>query len=78
MSGIAHTLLATSLLYAAYKIGQLHLSRSVIKRTTLAVLRQQQSSLSASELLYILADEGTYTEEEITDAIQRWNDSQEK
>ena len=78
MSGIAHTLLATSLLYAAYKIGQLHLSRSVIKRSTLAVLRQQQSSLSANELLYILADEGTYTEEEITDAIQRWNDSQEK
>jgi len=78
MSGIAHTLLATSLLYAAYKIGQLHLSRSVIKRTTLSILRQQQSALSASELLYILADEGTYTEEEITDAIQRWNDKQEK
>lgn len=78
MSDIVHTLLATSLLYAAYKIGQLHLSRSVIKRTTLSILRQGRSSLSASELLYILADEGTYTEKEITDAIQRWTDSQEK
>lgn len=78
MSDIVHTLLATSLLYAAYKVGQLHLSRAVIKRSTLAILQQQKSSLSASELLYIIADEGTYTEKEITDAIQRWTDSQEK
>ncbi len=69
MSGITHTILAVSLLYASYKIGQLHLSRFVVNRY---LRHQNNDGLSATQLVRILGEEGTYTEKEITDALERW------
>jgi hypothetical protein len=71
MSGITHTILAVSLLYAAYKIGQIHLTRFVVNRYT-RHMAYDNSSLSATQLLDILDEEGTYTKKEITDAMERW------
>jgi hypothetical protein len=69
MSGITHTILAVSLLYAAYRIGQMHLSRFVVNRY---LRHQDNNGLSAKQLITILSEEGTYTEKEITDALERW------
>lgn len=69
MSDITHTILAVSLLYAAYKIGQMHVSKFFVKSYLRA---SEQDGLSAKQLVTILGEEGTYTEKEITDALERW------